>query len=86
MSNRGWRWVEDLGFLAAILIALVYGAAEAMRVVGFCATRPCSTDHAFPWGLLIICACLVLPKTVGRASAGAVWQAIGERIRGDTPK
>lgn len=78
------RLVEDLGFAAAILIALAYGLAEALASVGF-RLGTCAAA-GFPWGLTIIVCALALPKTLGRASAGAVWTAIANRIGGGAPK
>jgi hypothetical protein len=38
---------------------------------------PCvSHDHGFPWGQLVTGAILVLPKTVGRATSGRIWEKI----------
>lgn len=75
------RWVEDVGFLAAIGIALAYGLAEAAARIGAC-IGPCAPDAPFPWGLLLILGALVLPKVLGRATAGAIWTAIASRIGG----
>lgn len=75
------RWVEDFGFLAAVLIAFLYGAAESASVLGFC-RGPCNIDHPFPWGLLLILLTLALPKVLGRATAGEIWQSIAGRFGG----
>jgi hypothetical protein len=77
------RIVEDGGFVVAVLIALAYGLAEALASVGF---RLGTCEKAgFPWGLTVIVCALALPKTLGRASAGAVWTAIATRLGGKPP-
>ena len=77
------RVIEDAGFVVAVVIALVYGLAEAAASIGF-RLGECA-EAAFPWGLTIIVCALALPKTLGRASAGAVWTAIAARFGGRPP-
>lgn len=77
------RLIEDMGFFAAVLIALAYGLAEAAASVGF--RLGACASASFPWGLTIIVCALALPKTVGRASAGAVWAAFASRFGGKPP-
>lgn len=75
MSNNGnSRTIENVGFLAAVLIAVLYGLAEAASRVGV-SLGECGHSHGIPWGLAIISGALVLPKTVGRATAGRIWEA-----------
>lgn len=72
--TRYSRWIEDVGFALAIAIGVAYVGAEA----GFWGKTP----EGIPWGLLILMAVLAAPKTLGRATAGKVWDAVGARIRG----
>lgn len=73
------RWIEDIGFFVGILQALFYGALEALRSAGF-KLGDCPTDHPFPWVTIIIFLGCVAPKTLGRATTGRIWQAIGDKL------
>jgi hypothetical protein len=64
------RVAEDIGFFAE-------SAARIGLKVGECAY-----DSNFPWGLVVLVCALVLPKTLGRATAGKVWSFVGSRISG----
>jgi len=72
--TRYTRWIEDMGLLLAILIGVAYVGAE-MGLWG-------QTPAGIPWGLLIVMAVLVAPKTLGRATAGKVWDAVSARLKG----
>lgn len=69
------RWLENLAFLAGIGIAVRYGLAES-DAVALCtaATRP------IPWGLFAIIGVCLLPKMLGRETAGRVWGAVADRV------
>lgn len=78
--DRG-RGVEDVGFLVAILLVLLYGAAEAAAHVGLVRPVPAGATcpppvHSLPWALVLSVFALVLPKTIGRASAGRIWELL----------
>lgn len=75
------RLIENAGFGAAILIALLYGAAEAAARVGLC-HGACAPEAPFPWGLCLILVTLALPKILGKATAGAIWTALANRVGG----
>lgn len=79
---NGWsRWIEGAGFVAAILVGVGYGAAEIVaRLKGI-------PETGFPWGMFIMQAVMALPKTVGRATAGKVWERLSGAIprRGEPP-
>ena len=77
------RFIEDASFVVAVFIALVYGLAEAAARLGLRLGE--GANGSFPWGLTIIVCALALPKTLGRASAGAVWTAIAARFGGRPP-
>lgn len=80
-TNGRSRLLEDVGFAAAIALGLLYGVAEALARIGV-RLGPHAPDTSFPWGLLIVMAVLAAPKTLGRASAGRVWDAIGGLLPG----
>jgi hypothetical protein len=83
MTTNGTRSriLEDVGFGAAILLGVIYGVAEALARVGVRIGEH-APDASFPWGLLIVMAVLAAPKTVGRASAGRVWDAVAGMLPG----
>ena len=35
---------------------------------------------SFPWGVILLQVLLVAPKTLGRATAGKVWDAIADKV------
>lgn len=73
------RFIEDFLAIVGILMAVFYGAMEALARGGFVTHN----EHAgFPWITAIVFLGCVLPKTVGRMTAGKVWEAIGSRVRG----
>lgn len=78
MSIDRARALEDIGFAAAILIAVLYGIAETLSRLGLCpfVDRCAATSPSFPWGLAITQLSLVLPKTLGRATAGKIWSGV----------
>lgn len=81
MTIQRSRWLEDLGFAAAIFQGLVYGMGEAARSVGLC-PGPCPVHVSFPWGLAASMGICALPKYLGRGTAGKVWQTIAGKIPG----
>lgn len=77
--NGRSRLLEDIGFAAAIALGVIYGVAEALARVGV-RLGPHAPDTSFPWGLLIVMTILAAPKTLGRATAGRIWDVIAGRI------
>jgi hypothetical protein len=75
------RVAEDIGFLLATVIATVFVLAESAARIGL-KVGECAYDSNFPWGLVVLVCALVLPKTLGRATAGKVWSFVGSRISG----
>lgn len=65
--------------MVAMVIALLYGAAEALARVGVTFG---DVDASFPWGLLIVELILAAPKMLGRATAGKIWEAVANRVGG----
>lgn len=82
-AHRG-RWLEDAAFGAGVLVLIAFAAAEVALKLGV-HFKPCDAGHVdagTPWGLLIVAALLIAPKMIGRATAGRVWLAVGDRIAG----
>jgi hypothetical protein len=75
------RFIEDLLAIAGIIQAMLYGTLEALRHSGVVFGK-CEAESGFPWITVIIFLGCVLPKTVGRATAGAVWQTISQKLGG----
>lgn len=76
MTAHTSRRLEDIGFLVAILTGAGYAVVESVaRLKGI-------PETGFPWGMFIMQAVSALPKTIGRLSAGKIWEAISTRIGG----
>lgn len=65
------RILEDIGFLAAVGLGVFAGIREAL-----------GTTSGFPWVLLIVMAVLAAPKTLGRMTAGKVWDRVTSILPG----
>lgn len=70
------RVLEDVGFGAAIGLGVFAGVREALST---------ALDRPFPWSLLIVMAVLAAPKTLGRVTAGAVWDRLASMLPGKKP-
>lgn len=81
-SRSRSRLLEDVSFVLGVLVAVSFAAAEIALKLGVHLGECSHTDSGTPWGLLVIAGILIAPKTLGRATAGKVWQAVGERIAG----
>ncbi len=78
---RGSRALENAAFALAVLLGTAYVIfVEILPAIGW---RLGEADHVhnFPWGLFAILTLLVAPKTVGRATAGKVWDRVASRGR-----
>lgn len=73
------RHIEDLGFVVAILVTLIYALAEAARRIGWC-HGDCTKDPGIPWVTLTLAGMCILPKMIGRASTGRIWEFVGSRF------
>lgn len=82
MSATGGRWIENILAIVGILQAALYGTMEALARGGF---LPHTEHPGFPWVTVIIFAGCVLPKTLGRATAGRVWDAVAARFGAPKP-
>ena len=71
-SGKGSRWIENgLAVLGGLCgAAYVIGVEIYPHIRG---TAGCS-GHGVPWGVVILVGAMVLPKTIGRATAGKVWE------------
>jgi len=79
---RGSRLLENVGFGVGLVVALTYGVAEALSRIGLTLGDQAHADHGIPWGLVIIIGVCVLPKTVGKATSGRLWDALASRVSG----
>lgn len=84
-AHRG-RNVEDIAMYVGLVQAALYGFVEALvfllRSLGKIPDGP----HPFPWVTMALFLGCILPKTVGRATAGRIWTGLGaaaaERLKG----
>lgn len=87
------RWIENgLAILGGVIAASYVLGVEVIPHVcyslGKCIHAPVPSN-GIPWGVVILVGACVLPKTVGRATAGRVWDVVAGRIgrrSGTTPK
>lgn len=75
------RKLEDLGLLVGILLGLAYGLTEVYLNV-YCAKFGCQSNGGFPIGFAIVVFALVLPKTLGRVTAGKLWEGVVNKWSG----
>lgn len=72
-----------LAFLLGVLILGAYGVTESLVRLGYAlGTHEC--DHGFPWGQVIIGVTLVIPFTLGLATAQKVAESIASRFGKDS--
>lgn len=70
-----------LAFALGVLILGAYGVTESLVRLGFTlGAHEC--DHGFPWGQVIIGVTLVIPFTLGLATAQKVAESIAARFGG----
>jgi len=70
------RWIENVPLMFGSLVMLTYGMGEALTHAGLVGRCEQHADTGLPWGLIVIVTASVLPKTIGRATAGSVWSKI----------
>lgn len=75
------RHIENALAIAGILQALLYGTLEALRHAGISFGK-CEPADGIPWVTVMIFAGCVAPKTLGRATAGKVWDVVAGRFGG----
>jgi hypothetical protein len=69
------RRIENALALVGIAQAALYGTIEALKEAGW-QMGPCQTNGGIPWVTLAVFVGCVLPKTLGRATAGKIWEKI----------
>lgn len=67
------RKVEDGAFIVAIILVTLWCLVAIAKSASL---LPATPNQGFPWELLTLCAALVVPKTVGRATAGRIWDKL----------
>lgn len=82
-NGKASRWIENGLAVVGILLGAVYvvGVEVYPHVcysAALCTNPP--QPHEFPWIVALVIAACVAPKTIGRASAGRVWEAIAARF------
>lgn len=76
------RRIEDIGFLVGVTIAALFAVGEFMVYISFVKKGA----SGFPYVTIILVLACVLPKTVGRATAGRVWEVLANRFGGRRSK
>jgi hypothetical protein len=74
-SSPASRHIENALAIAGIIQALLYGTLEALRHNGI-AFGKCEAPDGIPWVTVLIFMGCVAPKTLGRATAGKLWEKI----------
>jgi hypothetical protein len=69
------RHIENALAIAGILQACLYGTLEALRHNGI-SFGQCEPTEGIPWVTVLIFMGCVAPKTLGRATAGKLWEKI----------
>ena len=69
------RHIENGLAIAGLFQAMLYGTIEALAHAGI-RLGPCAAPEGFPWVTLCIFAGCVAPKTLGRATAGKLWEKL----------
>jgi hypothetical protein len=69
------RHIENALAIAGIAQALLYGTLEALRHSGI-SFGTCEAPEGIPWITVMIFAGCVAPKTLGRATAGKLWEKL----------
>jgi hypothetical protein len=71
LKPESHQQIETIGFLTAVVVVALYGLVEVGIHAGL--LHPvCKTG--IPWVMLMMVGALVLPKTLGRATAGDIWR------------
>jgi Ni/Fe-hydrogenase subunit HybB-like protein len=70
-----------LAFALGVLILGAYGVTESLVRLGF-ALGAHECDHGFPWGQVIIGVTLVVPFTLGLATAQKIAESVAARFAG----
>jgi hypothetical protein len=77
--NAFSRKVEDGGLLICVVMFGLWMLTAVLKNAGYI-VGPCKNlSSGFPWEFLVSGAMLALPKIVGRATAGRVWEKLAGR-------
>lgn len=79
--GRASRAIENALALAGMVPAFLYGIAESAARIGL-HFGDHQEDHGMPWGIIVILAICVAPKTVGKATSGKIWSVLAARFGG----
>ena len=71
------NWLAALGGLTATAYVVL---VEVLPHSGLVSCQAPSPHPGFPWGVVILVAAMVAPKTLGRATAGKVWDVVARRL------
>lgn len=71
------------GLLAGGYVVGVEIFPQVCYAIGKCANAP--SDQQFPWGVVLTVAACVAPKTLGRMTAGKLWEGIASKFGGKSP-
>lgn len=74
MKAQHSRLIEDLGFVVALLIVTAYSGVDIGVHAGL--LHPTVHTEGVSPGQIIVVSALILPKTLGRATAGKVWSTL----------
>jgi len=81
LIEQSRRW-ENFAFIAGVAILCVHGFAETFVYLCLRMARCTAGSREVPWVQLVIALILIVPKTLGRAQARIIMEAIADRIRG----
>ena len=71
------RKVENLGFYIALGLGTLYGLSEIISHIGI--TFGTKHDDRFPTGIVTMIVTFCLPKIIGRATAGKIWELLARK-------
>lgn len=74
-NGRRSRLLEDFAFVIGILQAVGYGVAEMLGELGV-RIGPCEASTGFPTITVVVFLGCVVPKMLGRATAGKIWERV----------
>lgn len=77
LSGGRSRQIEDWGFVVAIVLMAIRGLSELLHEWAAMLVELRPHPHPWPWAFLISVLVVALPKFLGRATAGKVWESIG---------
>jgi hypothetical protein len=74
------RRFEDYGLVAGIAVVSIYALTESALKLGV--ARPATCASGFPYVTVMLALLLILPKMIGRRSAGEVWKTLATKFTG----